>query len=171
MTVLARKKTALIVCFIILFLAGLCLGFLIGMNAGEEDSAYNEMSPTKDLYECYSTIYITTNDSDQTAISTADLAVSLRLSSSFLQSENILTPINAKYPYSDYTLTIEQIESTELCKIVARSENKEHLAEICNMATSFLCEELENTMVDYIRVRVVDLARQPKLPVGTQNPS
>ena len=170
MPVLTRKKTALIVCLISAFLAGICLGVLIGMNTGQAESAYNETSPTKDLYECHSTIYITTNDCDQTAISTTDLAVSLRLFSSFLQSENILTPINTKYSYSDYTLTIEQIESTELFEIVARSEDNEHLAEICNMATSLLCEELENT-TDSIRFRVVDLALQPKLPVGTQNPS
>lgn len=61
-----------------------------------------------------------------------------------LQSPSVKNQISEEYPGVEYTLSLKEVNNTQIYKIVATSKESEHLTEICDMATSLFCENVYN---------------------------
>jgi capsular polysaccharide biosynthesis protein len=73
---------------------------------------------------------------------------SLHVCTELLQSSFIQNKIREAYPDLEYTLTIEQLDETEMYAIIATSQNPEGLEELCNMAASLFCERFQEVIED-----------------------
>lgn len=120
------------------------------------------------MYESRSTIYIANTTATDTAISSSDSKVAISLVetySAILQTNRIQGKIREEYPDVEYMLSLEPINETEICTLIATGEKPEYLDEICNMAVSLLCEEIPQ-IIEGSSCRVVDYAKPAQL-VGT----
>lgn len=153
-----KQKFLLIIVFVVALLIGGTIGFLIGTNRTEDDS-----KPVEDLYKTSCTVYISKGTSELPSASSSDRLTLDQLPPSVLNLENIYTAITESYPDAEIKLTLEQGEESALFKLIATSENRENLADICNMAAELLCAEIEECM-DQASCLFVDYAKQPKNP-------
>ena len=121
------------------------------------------------MYESRATIYISnTVTAESTAISSSDLTVSKSLAETYsviLSRAKIQNKIKEEYPNIEYELTLEPINETAICAVIATSEHPEKLEDICNLAVSLLCEEV-SLIVKGSSCKVVDNATPAQL-VGT----
>lgn len=158
---------------IVVCIFGLLAGCAININIGNpsEDAANKTDGKTifdyifkngSIMYESRANIYIATTTTDS-AISSSDLIVTESLVAtidSILQSNMIQDKIREEFPGVEYTLSVESINETELCSIIATGESPEYLDEICNIAVSMLCEQISQ-IVEGSSCRVIDYAKQP----------
>lgn len=124
----------------------------------------------KEIYESRSMIYCANPYADQNAVSSSDQKVSLRFRATIeklLQSEEIREAISARYPDAECELSLEPVEDTAICTIVATSENPEHLADICNLAVSLLQESVP-AVIPGVEIKIIDRAKQPTLCTQTE---
>ena len=155
------KKFVGVVSACCLFFSSLA-GCTININIGNADeNTVNETNGKEEttMYESRATIYIFNTHEDQTGtISSSDLAVSLRLIESKVQDK-----IREEYADVEYTLSLEQINETEI-SLIATSETPEYLEEICNIAVSLFCETLQK--IYGASCKIVDYAKSAQ-EVGT----
>ena len=122
------------------------------------------------MYESRAVIYIFNTHEDQTGtISSSDLTVSIRLVKTYnaiLQSSMVQDKIREEYSGTEYELSLEQIDETEIFALIATSETPEHLEDICNMAVSLLCEMIPQVIAGS-SCKIVDYAK-PAQAVGTK---
>ena len=178
------KKSLFIQFILVICILGLFTGCTMNINVGnptEEttketngktvfDYIFNgEEKPP--MYESRATIYISNTvayTNDDLAISSSDLTAAKSLAETYnviLQSSKIQNQIHKEYPDTDYTLSLEQVNETEIFAIIATGKNPEHLEEICNMAVSLLCENISN-ILEGVNCKVVDYAKSTQA-VGT----
>jgi len=99
------------------------------------------------LYESRAIIYLPRPQSGIIDYSKAALdSVFMRDCRTILQSEAIQKLIRKEYPDVEYTLSLETIDETEVCAVIATGENPEYLEEICNMATELFGEKIADLM-------------------------
>ena len=178
MKILMKRLAALFL--FIVYISCLLAGCTININVGNpsEDTANKTDGKTdfdyifnneSTMYESRASIYISnTIATEVPAISSSDLAASASLAetySVFLNSSKIQNKIKEEYPGVEYTLTLEPINETEICALIATGENPEYLDEICNMAVSLLCEQLPK-IIQGSSCKVVNYAKPAQL-VGT----
>ena len=159
-----KRKPIWILGFIGIFLVAIALsgfvGFWVGIKASEKDK---KDTSEDSLYKSSCTVYFATKQATSGAISSSDLAGLLDIEqiTSILQSEAIRSAISAQYPQAEYELTLQQVNSTEIVTITATSNYYEtNLANICNLAVTLMCEELEKT--GHPQGTPIGSARQPK---------
>ena len=174
------KTRILPLCLVIVCIFGLLTGCTINVNLG--DSSEKDKNKTEDkttiiddffgrnkAYESRATILISnTATAKSPAISSSDLAASLRLTEAYaaiLNTSKIQNKIKEEYPNIEYELTLEPINETEICAVIATSEHPEKLEDICNLAVSLLCEEV-SLIVEGSSCKVIDNATPAQL-VGT----
>jgi len=174
------KNRMLPLCLVIVCIFGLLTGCTLNINLG--DSSEKDKNKTEDkttiiddffgrnkAYESRATIFISnTATAESPTISSSDLAVSQRLTetcASILNSDMIKNKIKEEYPNIEYELTLEPINETEICTLIATGESPEYLDEICNMAVSLLCEQIPK-IVSGSSCTVVNSAKPAQL-VGT----
>lgn len=155
----------LLVITVFLFAAGCTVNINVGNAADTEDITMNQEVDTtfnENVYQSCATVYISNGETTaSTSISSSDLAVSKPLvdvCKTMLQSNRIRAKICQEYPAAEFELTLEPMNETEICTIIATSENPEALEEICNMAVSLFCEEVSSIM-DGVSCKVVNYAK------------
>lgn len=169
------KKSLFIRFILIVCVSVLLAGCTININVGNSsDASKNGTTPNHNsdtsantsLYQSRATIYISqTVTTDSTMISSDDLTGSLQLIESYiviLNSKQIQSKIREKYPSAEYTLTLEPMNETNVFSIIATSENPECLEEICDIATSMLCEIIPQ-VIEGVSCKVVDYAKPAQL--------
>ena len=172
------KKRLVSTFLLIVCTVGLLVGCTININVDSQSknttketgnkTIFNSILNGKEepsMYESRATIYITTSKNDNAAISSSDLTVEIQLAETYrviLQSDKVQEEIRKEYTGAEYTLTLEQINETEVFALIATSENPEKLQEICNMAASLLCETVQQT-IEGTSCRIVDCATSAKL--------
>lgn len=164
----------------IVYISCLLAGCTININVGNpsEDTANKTDGKTdfdyifnneSTMYESRASIYISnTIATEVPAISSSDLKVEKSLVETYsviLQSNMIQGQIREEYSGVEYTLTLESINETEICTLIATGENPEYLDEICNMAVSLLCEQIPK-IIQGSSCKVVNYAKPAQL-VGT----
>ena len=161
----------LVVTFVFSLLAGCTININIGApsaNIAEETTILESNSNPKTMYESRATILITNNVSSDAAISSSDLMVPIELVNSYaviLKSNVIQNQIREEYPGSEYELSLEQIDETEIFALIATSETPEYLEDICNRATSLLCEKIPQ-VIEGSSCKIVDFPHSVQ-EVGT----
>ena len=173
------KTRILPLCLVIVCIFGLLTGCTININLGDSSEKDKNKPEDKNIvdyyfgrnrvYESRATIYISnTVTAESTAISSSDLTVSKSLAETYsviLSSAKIQNKIKEEYPNIEYELTLEPINETAICAVIATSEHPEKLEDICNLAVSLLCEEV-SLIVKGSSCKVVDNATPAQL-VGT----
>ena len=174
------KTRMLPLCLVIVCIFGLLAGCTININLG--DSSEKDKNKTEDkttiiddffgrnkAYESRATILISnTATAKSPAISSSDLSVATSLVKTYatiLNTSKIQNKITEEYPNIEYELTLEPINETEICAVIATSEHPEKLEDICNLAVSLLCEEV-SLIVEGSSCKVIDNATPAQL-VGT----
>ena len=150
------KKRTLPLFLVVVCIFHLLTGCTININIGNSDedskketagkSILEEIFKKEDqtkLYECRAIIYLTLEVVSSKVMADCNY---------ILQSRSIQDQIREEYPDVEYTLSLERIDETELCAVIATSEDPESLQEICNMAVDLLCEEISQLMVSNCRV-------------------
>ena len=154
------KKRTLPLFLIIVCIFHLLTGCTININIGNSDGdskketdgksilegIFKKEDQTK-LYESRATIYLT--HYDDYAVDYDSLSVASQLMKDcgvILQSEAIQKQIHEEYPDVEFTLSLETLDETNLCALIATSEDPEYLEEICNMAISLLGERVAQVM-------------------------
>ena len=165
------KKFVGVVSACCLFFSSLA-GCTININIGNADeNTVNETNGKEEttMYESRATIYIFNTHENQTGtMSSSDLTVSIELIESYniiLQSSKVQDKIREEYSGTEYTLSLEQINETEIFALIATSETPEYLEDICNMAVSLLCEMIPQ-VIDGSSCKIVDYAKSVQA-VGT----
>ncbi len=168
MTTTKNKKIVLIAALVAVFIAGLVLGFL----SGKSTDAYQKLFPQKelhekDVYQSECTIYFAQEtDSEKDYLSSTVTTLDPGL---LQEATDLLVKcsdsINKDYPNVKYSLTLEPIENTQLCQIVAMCEDQKLVAEVCNKAAVLWIKEMEKTNVG-ISCEIIDFANIPRNPVG-----
>ena len=75
--------------------------------------------------------------------------------------ENVKKKIDVQHPDIAYNVELEQIvESTQVYYVIVTGDSKEQLQEICDLATSLLCEEIEFTMSG-VQCKILEKANTP----------
>ena len=174
------KTRILPLCLVIVCIFGLLTGCTININLG--DSSEKDKNKTEDkttiiddffgrnkAYESRATILISnTATAKSPAISSSDLSATTSLAKTYaaiLNNSKIQNKIKEEYPNIEYELTLEPINETEICAVIATSEHPEKLEDICNLAVSLLCEEVSR-FLDGVSFKVIDNATPAQL-VGT----
>ena len=174
------KTRILPLCLVIVCIFGLLTGCTININLG--DSSEKDKNKTEDkttiiddffgrnkAYESRATILISnTATAKSPAISSSDLSATTSLAKTYaaiLNNSKIQNKIKEEYPNIEYELTLEPINETEICAVIATSEHPEKLEDICNLAVSLLCEEV-SLIVEGSSCKVIDNATPAQL-VGT----
>ena len=174
------KTRILPLCLVIVCIFGLLTGCTININLG--DSSEKDKNKTEDkttfiddffgrnkAYESRATILISnTATAKSPAISSSDLSATTSLAKTYaaiLNNSKIHNKIKEEYPNIEYELTLEPINETEICAVIATSEHPEKLEDICNLAVSLLCEEV-SLIVEGSSCKVIDNATPAQL-VGT----
>lgn len=145
-----------------LFLFIFCFSFLLAgctININMDDPP--EDTTNKAIYESRASIYIVNTIAADTGISSSDLQATKSLVETYsviLQSNMIQGQIREEFPDVEYTLSLEPINETEICTLIAAGDNPEYLDEICNMAASLLCEELPQIIAGS-SCKVIDYAK------------
>lgn len=172
------KTRILPLCLVIVCIFGL----LTGCNINLGDSSEKDKNKTEDkttiiddffgrnkAYESRATILISnTATAKAPAISSSDLSATTSLVKTYaaiLNTSKIQNKIKEDYPNIEYELTLEPINETEICTVIATSEHPEKLEDICNLAVSLLCEEV-SLIVEGSSCKVIDNATPAQL-VGT----
>lgn len=169
------KKSLFIRFILIICISVLLAGCTININVGNpSDASKNGTTPNHNsdtstnisIYQSRATIYISNKGSAESpAISSSDLIVSKDFIESYiviLNSKQIQSKIREKYPSAEYTLTLEPMNETNVFSIIAASENPECLEEICDIATSMLCEIIPQ-VIEGVSCKVVDHAKPAQL--------
>ena len=176
------KNRLLPLYLVIVCIFGLLTGCTININVENpaKDDAKNTDSKTifdyifnngnqTTLYESRATILISnTATAESPAISSSDLSATTSLAKTYaaiLNTSKIQNKIKEEYPNIEYELTLEPINETEICAVIATSEHPEKLEDICNLAVSLLCEEV-SLIVEGSSCKVIDNATPAQL-VGT----
>ena len=174
------KTRILPLCLVIVCIFGLLTGCTINVTHG--DSSEKDKNKTEDkttiiddffgrnkAYESRATILISnTATAESPAISSSDLSATMslvKIYAAILNSSKIQNKIKEEYPNIEYELTLEPINETEICAVIAISEHPEKLEDICNLAVSLLCEEA-SLIVEGSFCKVIDNATPAQL-VGT----
>lgn len=162
---LSKKQIFLVILVgVFIFFTGLVIGFLLrngilkAMNSDEEHIE-------KRTYKCTAIVYISKDASDQTSFSSADLEEEAFEIASVLEGdmliENVKKKIDVQHPDIAYNVELEQIvESTQVYYVIVTGDSKEQLQEICDLATSLLCEEIEFTMSG-VQCKILEKANTP----------
>ena len=166
------RLLAFILALISIFLCATGCTINVNINDNTNETLVNDNSDTTSnmrIYQSCATIYISgTVTTESPAISSSDLAASLRLTEAYaaiLNTSKIQNKIKEEYPNIEYELTLEPINETEICAVIATSEHPEKLEDICNLAVSLLCEEV-SLIVEGSSCKVIDNATPAQL-VGT----
>lgn len=171
------KTRILPLCLVIVCIFGLLTGCTININLG--DSSEKDKNKTEDkttiiddffggnkAYESRATILISnTATATSPAISSSDLSATTGLAKTYaaiLNTSKIQNKIKEEYPNIEYELTLEPINETEICAVIATSEHPEKLEDICNLAVSLLCEEVP-LIIDGASCKVVNYAESAQL--------
>ena len=138
-------------------------------NASIFDFIFNNSLFKTPMYKSRATILISnTATAKSPAISSSDLSATTSLAKTYaaiLNTSKIQNKIKEEYPNIEYELTLEPINETEICAVIATSEHPEKLEDICNLAVSLLCEEV-SLIVEGSSCKVIDNATPAQL-VGT----
>ena len=168
-----NRSLSLILALVIMLtlLSGCEINISIGnqQDAAETTEKITETTnptPTEpSKYTCSATILISNSALENAgSISSSDLTASLQMRETIcrlLQTDRVLDSIRKKYPDAKFDIKMEMSEDTGICTVIATSENKENLKDICNMAVDRLCEVGEDVIEDAF-IRIVDLAAEPK---------
>lgn len=157
-----------------LFATGCTINVNIGNSPNDttNETLSNRNSDTTSnmrVYQSRAAIYISNKVSEEKpAYSSSDLIVSKQLAETYaaiLNTSKIQNKIKEEYPNIEYELTLEPINETEICAVIATSEHPEKLEDICNLAVSLLCEEV-SLIVEGSSCKVIDNATPAQL-VGT----
>ena len=73
--------------------------------------------------------------------------------------------IREEYSGTEYALSLEQTNETEIFTLIATSETPEYLEDMCNMAVSLLCEMIPQ-VIGGSSCKIVDCAKSAQA-VGT----
>lgn len=165
MTLSKKHIFIVVLAVIIIFFAGLVVGFLI-RNILPNVMNVNEKYDEKHTYKCSSTVYISNVNPEKAAISSGDLEAEALEMAPVLESDilfaNIKKKIDVQYPDTEYEVQLEQtVEGVAVYYVIVTGDSKEDLQEICDLATSLLCEEIETTMSD-VRCKIIEKANNPK---------
>ena len=167
------KTRILPLCLVIVCIFGLLTGCTTNINPG--DSSEKDKNKTEDkttiiddffgrnkAYESRATILISnTATAESPAIYSSDLTASQSLAKTYaaiLNNSKIQNKIKEEYPNIEYELTLEPINETEICAVIATSEHPEKLEDICNLAVSLLCEEV-SLIIPGSSCKVIDYAK------------
>lgn len=171
MQIFKNHKYLPIILLIMVFIAGLAVGCSAGRVSKGGSKRENTCETTeetalkKTIYESHSALYISNSAiTGSPSISSSDLHASQGLAyvyAEMLQSKLIRTALKEKFPDSEFELASEVSEYTEVFRIIVTSESPDDLKEICDLATSLLCETV-STIVDGSSCKIIDAASKPK---------
>ena len=178
-----NRKHTFVLLLLVFYVSWLLSGCTININVSNPSkdatnetlsSENSDINSNLSIYQSRATIYIsnkTTTEAPGLSISSSDLSSSISLMETYaaiFSSRRIQDKIREAYPEVEYTLTLEPIDETEVCAIIAVGEDPEYLQEICNLAVSLLCEEVPE-LIEGSSCKVVDFAKPAQL-IGTDSP-
>jgi capsular polysaccharide biosynthesis protein len=158
-----KQKLVIIMSIVSAFVVGLLFGFLLGKNP-------TGRKPKKELYQSSCSFYVNTaTETNFDSLSSSDLAASswvingiVELFDSF--SDEIATEIAFEFPGVEYSMSLEKLEHTPICKVLVTGEDPYQIAGICDLATELFLEKVHSVVTGF-SCQVIDRAKIPTTPI------
>ncbi len=127
----------------------LCCALTLLTGCQQKAEEYHEKSevhgPPKTRYMKKATVYISSS------VSPSDTATQERLAATYaniIQSDFVLDDVRAQYPNTEFTVTLDWLNETEVYELVVMGNEEEKLADICNAVAQAVCEGIPRIIED-----------------------